>query len=93
MENAFDNLARAVAEVTTNLAVILPAAHLARDYHLPVRVWASPDTRTVELQRRLHNVWERAVIDGLDHNARFNHAWRQALTLAQQEHILFTSPD
>lgn len=93
MENAFDNLARAVAEVTTNLTVILPAAHLARDYHLPVRVWASPDVRTVELQRRLHNVWERAVIDGLDHNSTFNIAWGRALRFARHEHILFAAMD
>ena len=93
MENAFDNLALAIAEVTSELRVILPAAKLARDYHVPVRAWASDDCRRVELQRQLHSLWEQAVINGLDHNSTFNIAWGRALRFARREHILFAAID
>lgn len=86
--NPFDELVQVVSEIRTDLQASLPAASLARDYHLPVQAWATPDRRITALQAELHQVWEEAQRNGLDRNHRFNAAWSRALTFARTEGIV-----
>lgn len=93
MENAFEQVASVVSELTTDLRLIAAAKSLAHDYGLPAAAWTSAEDRLVELQKGIDAVWENAVRVRLTERHAFNRAWDQALKVALQERVLIAAND